>query len=762
MWGLVVASLLPFVGAALLPFLSKSRGDNCGWIASGFIVASFAAVAISTPAVLHQPGAIAFEWVPSLGLQFSIAADGLSLAFAFLITGVGSIVFTFAAAYLGPEENRRRFFCYLLIFAGAMLGVVFAANLISMFVFWELTSVSSFLLIGFWHERDASRGGALKALVITAGGGLAMLVGFILIGSIVGSYEIADIMAAREQIAAHRWATAAAMLIMLGAITKSAQFPFHSWLPSAMEAPTPVSAYLHAATMVKAGLYLVARMGPVLSLIPIWTPTLTVLGIVTMTWGSFLALRQTDLKALLAFSTISQLGLIMAMFAQNTASAATAGVFHMLNHGLFKGALFLMVGVIEHEAHTRDLTKLASLRSNMPRLFAVLVLASLSMAGIPPMGGFISKELFLEEVLQMPWPLTVIAVLGACLTVGYCLVLAIGLGLTHQDEAERKHAHDAPTALLWGPAVLVFGALLLGLVPTFLAGGLIESAAAAAIGGHVPHPHLTMFHLSPTLIVSVAAISAGAAVFRFGWMRRTPDAPKLVADRVYEAWLTGLEHNAQRLTASYMSGLLWRYVTIIVCVGIISMSALAVFVGFDASAPWGARPAQTFEYVVALIPIAAAIGAVVAPTRLAAILALGASGFSLALLFSLVGAPDLALTQIMVETVSVALFLSAFVHLPAYRKLKPRKFQPLYAAVSIAFGVGVTALLHHARGQRVGGTIADYFVENSVEKAGGHNIVNVILVDFRGLDTLGEISVLGIAALTCYALIKLRPERKRP
>lgn len=760
MWGLLVASLLPFAGAAVLPLLCERRSPKAGWVATAFMATAFALISIATPTFLHHSARMSLQWAPVLGLSFGMAADGLSLVFSLLISGIGTIVFAFAAAYLGFQENRVRFFCYMLIFAGSMLGLVLSSNLIGMFVFWEFTSVSSFLLIGFWHEREASRNGAFKALLVTASGGLAMLVGFIVLGILAGSFEITDVVAARASIAASPWTAWAAGFVMLGALTKSAQFPFHLWLPSAMEAPTPVSAYLHAATMVKAGLYLVARLGPVLSIVPIWTPTLTVVGIATMTWCSYLALRQTDLKALLAFSTVSQLGLIMALLAQNEPAATAAGILHMINHGLFKGALFLLVGIIEHQTHTRDLTRLPSLARTMPRLYVPLALAAISMAGIPPLGGFISKELFLDTIVHMPWPIVVIAVFGACLTVAYCLALAVGLGIGRRVGEDTGRLHDAPTSLLWGPSLLVAGTVLLGLVPQPLVGNLLESATNAATASTQAHVHLSLFHFTPTLLVSAGAIVAGALVFTWLWLPRTPHAPKLISDLIYERTLSALEKYAQALTAAYMSGLLWRYLIIIVLTGFAAIGYVLVSIGLGPASAWPARPAQSFGYAVALIPVGAAIGAMFAPTRLSAILALGASGYSMALLFSLLGAPDLALTQIMVETVSIALFLSAFVHLPAYGSPRSRRFHPFHLVVAAVSGFGIAGLVWHARGQRVVDTISKYYVAHSAEQAGGHNVVNVILVDFRGLDTMGEITVLGIAALTCYALIKLRPEGK--
>ncbi len=762
MGGLLIACLLPFAGATILGLVAPPRGKSAGWIASAFVAGSLLLIAAAVPDFLDHPGHLMIPWAPALGLSFSLQADGLSLLFALLISGIGFVVFSFAASYLDESENRRRFFIYLLLFMGAMLGVVFSGNLISLFVFWEMTSITSFLLIGFWHERERSRYGALKALVITAIGGLAMLAGFIMIGLAAGTFEIPMLIERRELVLASPWATPAAILVILGAITKSAQFPFHLWLPTAMEAPTPVSAYLHAATMVKAGLYLVARLGPLLVGVPLWTPTLATLGIVTMAWGSFLALRQSDLKALLAFSTVSQLGLILSMLAGSSAATTSAGLFHLLNHGLFKGALFLLVGVIEHEAHTRDLTKLGPLRRLMPRTYVLLAIGALSMAGVPPLGGFISKEMFLTEALTFGPLLASVAVIGAVLTAGYCFALAVGLagGRGRESDGETAQAgHDPSLALLWGPALLIAGAIALGLFPQPLAAHFIGASVAAAIGDSPPHLHFALWHgLSGALAASATAIGGGLLLYFMWWRKRDPDAPQLVADKVYDFSLEKLETWSKALTASYMNGLIWRYIIVILSVGVAAVAGVVIHDGVPALRAWPTRQAYAFEFFVSLVTIGAAVGTALARTRLAAILALGASGYSLALLFALLGAPDLALTQIMVETISVALFLAVFVFLPTYGRHVKRRFRPGHFTLALVSGCGIALTLAIMRGNRVAETIAEFFVRNSIDRAGGHNIVNVILVDFRGLDTLGEITVLGVAALACYALIKIRVE----
>jgi NADH:ubiquinone oxidoreductase subunit 5 (subunit L)/multisubunit Na+/H+ antiporter MnhA subunit len=755
MGGLLVAVLLPMAAAGALRWLVAPRSRAAGVVASVVTFACLGLVLAATGEFLEAPSSHSYSWVPQLGLHLTIVADGLSLLFALLITGIGSIVFTFATAYLGPDENRRRFFSYMLLFMGAMLGVVLSGNLISLFVFWELTSISSFLLIGFWHQRQASRDGALKALVVTSTGGLAMLAGFVMVGIVCGSFELTEVIERRELLYASPWAGPAAVLILLGAMTKSAQWPFHFWLPSAMEAPTPVSAFLHAATMVKAGLFLVARLGPLMAGVAIWTPMAASVGLATMVWGSWLALRQTDLKGLLAFSTVSQLGLIMSLLAQAEVEATSAGLLHLLNHGLFKGALFLLVGVIEHEAHTRDLTRLGPLRQRMPRVHLLLAFAALSMAGIPPLGGFVSKELFLEWQLHLGVVTGVVAVFGAVLTAAYSFALAIGLARGRgAPVGEAAGAHDPGASLLWGPAVLVVGAVALGFAPQALVGALVERATAAAVLGAHPHLHLALWHgWSQTVAASAVAIVGGYLFYALRWQPRVITPVVLRVDRLYAALLSGLEKTARAITDSYMSGYLWRYVGFILSVGIVAVATIVVAIGFDAPSSWQARPVRAYEMLIIGVSLLAAVGAVRARTRLAAILALGANGYSVALLFSLLGAPDLALTQVMVETASVALFLAVFVYLPPYQPMRNKRLRPGHMTLAAVFGFGVAGLVYVTRGMRVAPTIAEYFIENSVAKAGGHNIVNVILVDFRGLDTLGEITVLAIAALAAYSIV---------
>ncbi len=760
----MLAALAPLLGAALLPLLAPARW-RWSWAAASAVAAFSSAMVVG--ALASEPGAGVGKvaaWVPSLGLNLTLFTDGLSLFFALLIAGIGLLVFIYAGAYLGEEESGTRFFAYMLLFMGSMLGVVLAANLIVLFVFWEMTSVSSFLLIGFWHRHERSRQGALKALLVTATGGLAMLVGFVLVGVACSSFEIVEIIAARDELFASPWALVAAGLVMAGIVTKSAQVPFHLWLPSAMEAPTPVSAYLHAATMVKAGLYLTARLGPLFATAALWSTGLLVVGLLTMVWAGVRALRQRDLKALLALSTVSQLGLILAMLAPAHAAATAAGLLHTLNHAAFKGALFLLVGIIEHQAHSRDIERLPRLAASMPLSFTLLCLAAASMAGVPPFGGFVSKELFLSQALELGPLVTVAAVAGSALTAGYCFVLIRALWSGGRDSAGQAAPAEASAGLLWVPALLVGLAVALGPLAAPLSTGLIERSLAGLGQGATLPVELSLTHAighSPAALAMSAVALAGGLAVMVWWARRRPLAvPQLLSDRCYNQASEALERWSAATTRAYMSGLLWRYAAFILAVPVLGVAVTLVVAGglvWPAAAPSAAPgPAALAAGATAVVAVLAACRA---RTRLAAIIALGTSGFALALMFGLLGAPDLALTQILVETVSMVLFLAAFVFLPPYQPQGTRVVRPLHLSLSLAFGFGAAALVYVARAARTTDSIADYFLRNSLTEAGGRNVVNVILVDFRGLDTLGEISVLGIAALACVGLVRLTSGR---
>ncbi|MED4988222.1 Na+/H+ antiporter subunit A [Parageobacillus toebii] len=730
-------------------------------------------------------------WIPSLGLDFTAYVDGLGLLFALLITGIGSLVILYSVYYLSKEKEKlHHFYVYLLLFIGAMLGVVLSDNLMVLYLFWELTSLSSFLLIGYWNERERSRYGAQKSMLITIFGGLALLGGFLLLSVMGGTYSIRELAAQSSELAGHSLFVPALLLILLGAFTKSAQFPFYIWLPDAMEAPTPVSAYLHSATMVKAGIYLVARLTPIFAVSPLWIWLVGGIGILTLFWASFHAPRQTDLKGILAYSTVSQLGLIMSLLGVGALSfhydtiddniyiiATVAAVFHLINHATFKGSLFMVVGIVDHETGTRDVRRLGGLMTVMPITFTVALIGALSMAGMPPFNGFLSKEMFFTAMVRVlqadifsldTWGILfpVIAWIASVFTFLYSFLL---LGRTffgsYQPEQLPKKPHEAPLGMLIAPVVLALLVIVFGLFPNMLSHTLIAPAADAILTGpfrtagstlHISHWHGWTIELWMTIGVIVLGTMLYKTFPR--WKSLYQKFPKrLSLNHLYDRMVDGMERGSYTLTESYMTGYIRTYFVYILS-AFIALLAFSILVkgkwhiSTDHLAPVGAH-----ELVLSLIIIAGTITTIMAKSRLTAIIALGSVGYTVTLFFVLFRAPDLALTQLVIETISVSLFLLCFYHLPQLsRHEKGIRFRLGNALISIGVGVIVSLIALLSYSQKNFDTIAQYYVENTYEKAAGKNMVNVILVDFRGFDTMFEICVLGIAALGIYVMVKLR------
>ena len=672
-----------------------------------------------------------WPWAPSLGLYVSFSLDGLSWLFTGLISGVGVFVFIYAAFYMADDPTLSRLYRFLLLFNAAMMGVVLADNLILLLVFWELTSVSSFLLIGFRSHRAAACEGAIKAFGLTAIGGLVMLFGILAVYAEHGTFELSVLLANSSSIS-----TAAGLCFLVGAFAKSAQFPFHIWLPSAMEAPPPVSAYLHAATMVKAGLYLIARLTPLFADDPIWSATVTSVGTVTLVWGGVLACKQVDLKALLANSTVSQLGLIVLLLGLQTEIALFAAVLHILNHAAFKGALFLTAGTVEHEAGTRDLRQLGGLRPLMPTLTLAATLASLSMAGLPPLGGFLSKELFYEGVLEADLLLTTLAVTASCLTFLYSFIFFHGTFFApavHPPEQRHSssHAEHHSTLGLIAPIVALSAlAVLFGLVPS-LAEALV-TPAFRVIYGAPPQLHLALWHgLTPALGLSGLTIILGGGAFllrqRFLQAAREYQAAYSF-NRVYTDGLTGFTRLFHWTRALYMTGSVTDYIRYLL---------VALIVGLSIPL-W-----NFFEAMALRVDI-------VRPEYHE----LGLAGLM----------ADLALTQILVEAVSLVLFLLV---LRYFSMIRPQPYAPrtrlFNIGISVGTGLVVGLLLFAANvGPSIPSVIPSYYLANSHLLAGGYNVVNVILVDFRGFDTMGEITVFSVAVLGVLALVELGVRGQQP
>ncbi|WP_223869382.1 Na+/H+ antiporter subunit A [Paenibacillus sabuli] len=788
------AVLLPLLFTIFVPLLYKAFPKlHTGWAVLAVPVVLFVFFVMQIPGQMNGGSAqsAAIPWIPALDISFALVLDGLSLLFALLITGIGALVVLYSISYLSRDKEAiHRFYVYLLLFMGAMLGVVLSDNLIVLYGFWELTSLSSFLLIAFWYKRDRSRYGALKSMLITVAGGFAMLGGFVLLYVMGGTFSIRELVAGLDGFSGDALFVPAMLLVLLGAFTKSAQFPFHIWLPDAMEAPTPVSAYLHSATMVKAGLYLVARMSPVFAGEAVWFWLVSGVGLATLLWGSYCAVRQTDLKAVLAYSTISQLGLIMSLLGIGSAAAhqgmaedavaayagaIAAALFHLFNHATFKGTLFMVVGIVDHETGTRDLRRLGGLMALMPVTFALALVASFSMAGIPPFNGFLSKEMFFTGALKAAelslfgvpgWSalFPIIAWAASVFTFIYCMIVVFKtFAGRFKAEALDHKPHEAPLLMLVPPAVLASLVIVVGLFPGLVAGSLIEPALAAVLPAQADayHVKITMWHGWTTeLFMTIGVVAVGIALFltlRY-WQGIYALLPgRLTFNRVYDGLLRVLDRGSLFLTGRYMTGSLRHYLIYIFAfmIGLLGWMMLRLDVLGGGSPVYAEL--SFYEVVLVAVIVLAALAVPLAASRLTAILLTGAVGYIVSLLFVVLRAPDLALTQLIVETVSVTLFLLCFYHLPKLRKeMAPLPFKLGNALISVGVGLVVTTIALVVSGARKFDSISDFFIAQSYELAGGRNMVNVILVDFRGFDTLLEIMVLGIASLGIYALIKLR------
>ena len=759
---LIVA--LPFLGA-LLPGLMNSTGRvACAGVT--FMVSLLAFIGLMT----HLPAVMAGElvtarldWVPLLGLNVTLMLDGLGFFFAMLILGIGLLIIAYARFYLSREDNMGEFFTYLLLFQGAMVGIVISDNILLLLVFWELTSLSSFLLIGYWKHLPEGRQGARMALTVTGMGGLAMIGGMLLLGQIVGSYDLSVILQNRNLIQASPMYLPALILILLGCFTKSAQFPFHFWLPHAMSAPTPVSAYLHSATMVKAGIFLMARMWPVLSGTPEWFMIVTTAGLVTMVLGAVIALFKHDLKSLLAFSTVSHLGLITMLLGTGTAFGAMAAMFHILNHATFKAALFMSAGIIDHEAHTRDIRRLGGLRHLMPVTFVIASLAALSMAGIPLLNGFLSKEMMLEEATHtalfgMPLLVPVMATIGSLFSAAYCFRFISHTFLGSQRDDYPATPHDPPVGLWLPPAILVVLVVAIGVAP-FLAEPFIKVVTASVLGdaAELPKVYFKIWHgLVPALYMSMIAVVGGLLmllIFKPAlgvWDK----AARPEAKHIFDTVIASAVSLARRIIAPLHDGAFTRYAAIM-AVTVMAVSYHAWATGTVGAPTRSVQPANFVQIAGWLMLVAATCGLVVLHrNRLLSLILIGIVGLVVSVGFVFFSAPDLAMTQLTVEVVTIILLLLALNFLPNHTPVESSVLRRTRdGTVAVAAGLGAAALsYHYLLRDTIAPSISDFHLANSYKGGGGTNVVNVILVDFRGFDTYGEIIVLGIAALIIYAL----------
>lgn len=765
----------PFLIAVLVALNHGASRRVIGWLAGlGPILGLALLLPYSGQVIQGEIPQISLIWIPQAGLSLGVRLDGLAWMFALLVLAIGGLIVMYARYYLSSKDSAPRFYAYLLLFMGAMLGMVLASNLLMLVVFWELTSISSFLLIGYWSHRDDAREGAKMALTLTGAGGLALLAGVLLIGRIVGSYELDVVLASGELIRAHAYYPWALGLILLGIFTKSAQFPFHFWLPHAMAAPTPVSAYLHSATMVKAGVFLLARLHPALAGSDLFFYVVSGVGAATLLVGAWFAIFQHDLKGLLAYSTISHLGLITLLFGLSTPLAVVAGLFHILNHATFKASLFMAAGIIDHETGTRDMRKLGNLRRLMPFTSALAIVATLAMAGIPLMNGFLSKEMFFAEAIGieghagMRLAMTIAAFLAGMFGVAYSLRFVHDTFFGRGPRGVKREVHEPPRWMKIPVEILVVLCLAVGILPALTIAPVLETAARGVLGPELPYYSLAIWHgWNWPLMMSIGGVIGGVLLY-FG-LRKLFDLHAIVRSslgrHLFRVNVDALYAFARRFTEAIANGSLQRYLLWIVLAAMVL--ATVPFVGHLAErAPGQVQPMPMLGWVAWAVLVAATLGTVfLHRQRLLAVIVIGAVGLAVSLIFVFLSAPDLALTQLLVEMVTIALILLALNYLPKQSECghsRLRRWRD--GAVAIAAGTGVGALAY-AVITRPSQTIAGELLARSLPEAYGTNVVNVVLVDFRGFDTLGEIAVFGIAGLVVHALLRrsrLRPEEVIP
>ena len=770
--------LLPFAAALVIALLGGSRRQSA-WIAGLASVLGLGLLASLTPAIMS--GAIPtvdYPWLPQIGIGFVLRIDGLAWMFGLMVLAIGALVVLYAAYYLSPKDSATRFFAYLMLFMGAMLGLVLSGDILLMVVFWELTSIASFLLIGFWTQRRDARQGARMALTVTGLGGMALLGGAILLGQVVGSYRLEDVLAAGDIVRASPWYPTILILILLGAFTKSAQFPFHFWLPQAMAAPTPVSAYLHSATMVKAGVFLLVRLYPVLSGTEMYTIIVSTIGATTLVLGAWIAIFQHDLKGLLAYSTISHLGLITLLLGLSTPLAVVAALFHILNHATFKASLFMAAGIIDHETGTRDMRRLGNLRRNLPWTSALAIAASLAMAGVPLLNGFLSKEMFYAEALDIsedgPRLFTVIAAfLAGAFAVTYSLRFVHDTFFGEGPRDVNREIHEPPNFMKLPVAILVVLCLAVGIAPAATVAPMLASAARSVLGNDMPEYSLAIWHgINMPLLMSLGGMLCGIALY-FG-LRRLFDLHAIVrrsyGRHLFYVNVDALYNLARRFTRRIANGSLQRSL-LLMLLAAMALATLPTLPGLLGTGPGPDRqPMPLLGWGLWAMLVAATLATVVMHRqRLVAVIVLGAVGTAVSLTFVFLSAPDLALTQLLVEMATIALILLALNYLPqvsptpqagSWRGL--RRWRDALIAVT---GGGITAALAWAMMTRPSNTIAGELLARSLPEAWGSNVVNVILVDFRGTDTLGEIAVFGMAGLFVHALLRrarLAPEERIP
>ncbi|WP_284734341.1 monovalent cation/H+ antiporter subunit A [Sphingosinicella terrae] len=768
---------LPFAGSLAAAFLPVHARNTAGVLA-GAVALGGTLVAILLYARLPAGTALRseVEWLPSLGLDLLIRLDGLSWVFAFLVLAVGLLVVIYARYYMSAEDPVPRFFSFLLAFMGSMLGLVMSGNLVQLAFFWEMTSLFSFLLIGYWHHNQSARDGARMALIVTAAGGLCLLLGVLLIGKIAGSYDLDIVLASADAIKGSPLYAPALILILIGCFTKSAQFPFHFWLPHAMAAPTPVSAYLHSATMVKAGIFVMIRLWPVLAGTDLWYTIVSTTGLATFLFGAWSAMFQQDLKGLLAYSTISHLGLITLLLGLGTPLAAVAAIFHTLNHATFKASLFMAAGIVDHETGTRDLRRLNGLFRFMPITATLAMVAAAAMAGVPLLNGFLSKEMFLAETLEthrgtiFDQALPVLATLALAFSVLYSVRFIHQSFFGPPPVGLERVPDEAPLWMRLPIEILVLTCIVVGVAPAATMGPFLDGAARSVLQERTPEYSLAVWHgFTQPLLLSLVALGAGTAGYLLlrRHLNRRDSAPlmrRLKGRKLFEATLAAIISVARRLEGLLGTRRLQTQLRLLAAIALLAAWLPFIRDGYSL----GSRPGTLVDPGFAMIWIVGAACAVGAAWqakyhRLAALILMAGAGLACCISFVWLSAPDLAITQLLVETVTTVLLLLGLRWLP--RRLKevwPEGRTPWRVhlrrgadlTIAIVAGAGMALLAFAVLTRTPPDAVSRDLVMRAYPEAGGTNVVNVILVDFRAFDTLGEIGVLAIVALTIFSLLR--------
>ena len=756
---LVTILCIIFSGVILSPLAKRLPMRLQGFVIPLPAIAAFITLCAGAAPVVLAGESLIFvkEWVPQLGLEFSLRLNGLGLMLAMLVTGIGSFIFIYAMGYMKGYEQRHRLFTYLYAFMFGMAGLAFADHLMLLFVFWELTSITSYLLIGFNHYNESARRNALQALLVTGLGGMALLAGFILMANAAGTWSIHAMVQSGEGLTAHAHYPAILTLILIGAFTKSAQFPFHFWLPNAMAAPTPVSAYLHSATMVKAGVFLLALLSPVLAGTQAWTATLCTCGGITMLLGGFFGLKQTDLKKILAGTTLAVLGLITVLLGIGGKYGTLAAILVLLGHAMYKATLFMVAGSIDHETGTRDVRALGSLRKVMPWTAGAALLAGISKMGLPPFYGFLGKEYAYKAGLKtdFSWAVNAVILVGSAILLALAVKTAvIPFWRKKSFSGLPKHPHEAPVSMLAGPIVLSVLGLVTGIIPGLLA-PLVSAAHSTSLGHSVNYEVKLWAGFNLPLLLSAITVTLGFVIYRFSdKIGAALSASKLpAADEVYQSLLDRIIRFANWQTRMLQSGYLRNYILIVMAATIALIVNKLILFG-DSTAVPSSLPLSIPIVVMSVLMFVSIALALTTHSRLTALISLGVIGFGVSLIFAVYSAPDLAITQILVETLTVVLFGWVVYKLPDFRTMSSVKTRIFDAVVAVISGAVITVLILKSNVVELGPGMSDQLAAMSLPKAYGANVVNVILVDFRALDTWGEVTVLAIAALGVTALLK--------